>query len=158
MEQPGRSDEQLEAESVMIDALAQQLGVHLEPAQVLLPDGSRMEVAGATEDLSVLVEAWAHQGPPKSEDRAKVSKDAFKLAFASRLVGTDPRKILLFSCHEAAHHFTDQGWEAAALREFGIEVIVTPLPDDMRERLFAVQAESAQAESAQAESAQAQTA
>jgi hypothetical protein len=143
MERPGGSDEQREAECAMIDALALQFGVHLEPARFPLLDGRHMEVDGATEDLSVPVEAWAHQGPPKSADRAKVSRPAFKLVCAARLVGTNPRKILLFSCHETARYFTGQGWESAALREFGIEVTVVSLPDDLRERVLAAQAQTA---------------
>jgi hypothetical protein len=145
MEQPGRSNEQREAERAMIDALAELLNAPLEPARVPLPDGSHMEIDGATEDLSVLVEAWAHQGPPESAQKAKVAKDALKLAFAARLIGTGPRKILLFSCHEAARHFTGLGWEAAALREFEIEVIVVKPPDDLGERVLAAQAQPAQA-------------
>lgn len=138
-EHPGQSGEQREAEGVIVAALAQELGIRLEPVRLPLPDGSRMELDGAAEDLSILVEAWAHQGPPKSAQKAKVSKDALKLAFAGRIAGTNPRRILLFCCEEAARPFLGQGWEASALREFGVEVLVVALPADMRERVLAAQ-------------------
>ena len=137
--QPGDSSEQRQAERVMIARLAEELGVSLTPKGVPLPDGSRMELDGATENLSILVEAWAHQGPPKSAQKAKVSKDALKLAFAGRVVGTNPHKILLFCDEEAARPFVGRGWEASALREFGIEVLVVALPADMRESVLAAQ-------------------
>ena len=138
-ERPGQSGEQREAEQVIIAALAQELGVRLQPARLPLPDGSRMELDGATEDLSILVEAWAHQGPPKAAQKAKVSKDALKLVFAGRVAGTNPRRILLFCCEEAARPFLGRGWEASALREFGVEVLVVALPAGMRERVLAAQ-------------------
>jgi MarR family len=76
---PGSSREQRDAERVMLDLLSQQIGRELNPATLTVPSGERVEVDGADADRSVLIECWAHQGPPKSAQRHKVLADAFKL-------------------------------------------------------------------------------
>lgn len=59
---PGDSREQRDAEALMVEALAAQLGVPLAPRRLDLSDGVRVELDAASDDLSVLVEACAHQG------------------------------------------------------------------------------------------------
>lgn len=93
---------------------------------------------GGTEDPEnpLLVEAWAHQGPPKPAQKAKVLTDAFKLFFAGTLLSRRPRLILLFSDESAAAPFRSlRTWPAAAIRVVGIEVVVVPLPEEERARI-----------------------
>jgi hypothetical protein len=102
------------------------------------PGGGRLEVDGGTDDPknTLLVEAWAHQGPPKPAQRAKVLTDAFKLSFAATLLARRPRLFLLFSDKEAAAPFrSPRTCPAAAIQEAGIEVIVVDLPDEERARI-----------------------
>lgn len=136
---PGDSSEQREAEVLMVRALADQLGVALAPRRIELPGGVHMELDAASDDLKVLVEAWAHQGPAKPAQRNKVLTDGFKLAFVNRALGKDERRlILLFSDSEAPKKFTS-GWAAAALREFGVELVVVDLDADVKERIWNAQ-------------------
>lgn len=62
---PGDSAAQRGAEVVMIDALEEQLGVPLAPRTIRLDDGTRVEIDGASPDLSFLVECSARLGPPR---------------------------------------------------------------------------------------------
>ena len=82
------------AKAVMVALLADELGLPLAPRRIDLANGRRVEIDAATEDLSVLVEALAHQRPPEAAQRNKVVTDAFKLAFVARVLGTEPRLIL----------------------------------------------------------------
>ena len=122
----GDSAEQRRAERLMLDLLERQLNCRLErPWRRSLPGGGRLEVDGGTDDPNntLLVEAWAHQGPPTPAQRAKVLTDAFKLSFAATLLARRPRLLLLFSDKEAAAPFLSmRTWPAAAIREAGIEV------------------------------------
>jgi len=68
----------------MLDLLSQQLGSVLNPARLTVLSGERVAVDGADADLSVLVECWAHQGPPKSAQRHKALADAWAVAIAPR--------------------------------------------------------------------------
>jgi hypothetical protein len=136
---PGDSREQRAAEVLMIAALAAELGLELTPRRLELSDGVRVELDGATEDLSVLVEAWAHQGIVKSAQRNKILTDAFKLAFVARTLDHPTRLILLLSDDEAARRFRS-GWGAAALAEFEVEIIVVELGPEVRQRIRDAQA------------------
>ena len=102
---PGSSREQRDAERIMLDLLGQQLGRELNPARLAVPSGERVEVDGADADRSVLVECWAHQGPPKSAQRHKVLADAFKLTWVSTTMYPKPRLILCLSDPLAAAPF-----------------------------------------------------
>ena len=75
---PGHSEEQREAEGVMLELLSARLGVKLQPQSIHLPSGVRLEVDGACDDPPILCEAWAHQGAAKSAQRDKVAKDILK--------------------------------------------------------------------------------
>jgi hypothetical protein len=136
---PGNSDEQRRAEGLMIAALGSQLGVELRPRRMEI-DGCRVELDAADDELTVLVEAWAHQGPPKAAQKYKVLADAFKLIWVGSTIRPTPDLILCLSDEKAARHFaTGRSWAAAALSDLGIRVSVVELPGDVRQAIAAAQ-------------------
>ena len=137
----GSSREQLDAERVMLDLLGDQLGQELHPARITIPSGEHVKVDGADVARSVLVECWAHQGPPKSAQRHKVLADAFKLAWISRTLYPRPDLILCLSDPFAAAPFLPGGrsWAARAFQDLGISVSVVTLPEELRQRVLAAQ-------------------
>jgi hypothetical protein len=134
---PGSSQEQRDAERVMLDVLGEQLKVILEPAVITVPSGARVEVDGADEDRTVLVECWAHQGPPKSAQRHKVLTDALKLTWISSTIYPRPRLYLCLSDILAARPFmpTAKSWAAQALKDLDVTVVVVDLPAELRETI-----------------------
>lgn len=133
---PGDSVEQRDAEVHILAGLASELGVSLSPGSFALPNGVLVTVDGVASDPPILVEAWAHQGPPKSAQKAKVVTDALKLLWVDRvLFGGEARKILALSDPAAAGHFQGRSWMAAAFRDLGVEVRVVTLPAEVRERI-----------------------
>ena len=78
----------------MLELLGERYGVVLRPRRISLEDGIRVEVDGADEELSVLVEAWAHQGPPKAAQKHKVLADVLKLLHVAANVPGSPRLVL----------------------------------------------------------------
>jgi hypothetical protein len=123
----------------MVALLSDALNVPLAPRRIDLGGGRRVELDAATADLSVLCEAWAHQGPPRPAQKNKVVTDAFKLTYVARVVGGDPRLILLLSDELAASPFRGRSWYAGALEAFGVEVVVVELPDAIRGDVVAAQ-------------------
>ena len=117
----------------MLAALSQELGIPLQPRRITVGE-VRVEVDGADEDLTLLVEAWAHQGPPKAAQRHKVLTDALKLAWVASTLPARPRLVLCLSDPVAAGPFIgSRSWAAAALRDLGVEVrVVDNLPDEVR--------------------------
>jgi hypothetical protein len=130
----GSSAEQRAAETTMLDLLGRELGVAFEKRRLVAEGGAWTEVDGYSAEPPILVEAWAHQGPPKSAQKAKVLTDALKLAWAEATFLPGARKILLFSDEAAAARFRPgrTTWSGAALTHFGVEIRVVALPDDMR--------------------------
>ena len=129
---PGDSSEQRYAEKLMLDWLSERLGVKLAKKRFSLPGGGWLEVDGGSKSPSILCEAWAHLGPPKSAQKQKVMADAFKLLYASQLGSGPVQMILLFADSEAARHFKGDSWMAQALRASGIEVHVAELSEPVR--------------------------
>jgi hypothetical protein len=138
---PGSSREQRDAERVMLDLLGQQLGRKLDPARLAVPSGERVEVDGADADRSVLVECWAHQGPPKSAQRHKVLADAFKLTWIATTMYPRPRLILCLSDPLAAAPFLPgaRSWAARAFQDLGVTISVIDLPVHLRHDLLQAQ-------------------
>jgi hypothetical protein len=126
---------------VMLDLLGQQLGRNLNPARIAVPSGERVEVDGADADRSILVECWAHQGPPKSAQRHKVLADAFKLTWIATTVYPRPRLILCLSDPLAAAPFLPgaRSWAARAFQDLGVTISVVDLPVDLRHDLLQAQ-------------------
>lgn len=132
------SAEQREAESLMVGLLAERIGIPLSPRTVDLGDGRRVELDAASEDLTVLVEAYARHGRLKPASQKKILADALKLAYAARVMG-GARLILLLADDAAAAPFRGSGWCAGAVEAFAIEVVVVDLPEDVRERVITAQ-------------------
>jgi hypothetical protein len=134
---PGDSREQRDAERVMLDLLGKQLDVVLEPARLTVPSGARVEVDGADAGQTVLVECWAHQGPPKSAQKHKLLADALKLTWISSTIYPRPRLILCLSDIAAAAPFLPaaRSWAAAALKDLGITISIVDLPEAVRREI-----------------------
>lgn len=135
----GDSAVQRAVEGVMLAILARELGVTLKGRRFLTKTGARAEVDGVSEEPPVLVEARAHQGPPKSAQKAKVLTDAIKLVWLEQKFLPGARKILLFSDPAAARHFQGRTWAATAIVDFGIEIRVVELPAEQQAAIRAAQ-------------------
>ncbi|GEM_PF-1281231 len=119
----GDSRERQEAEPLMVQALSERLGLALSPARMPVPAGGTIEVDGGNEEARVYCEAWAHQGSPKSAQRAKVIADAFTLALLARVRGGRPHLTLLLSDQQAAKPFGGHSWYAQAIRTISIGLL-----------------------------------
>ncbi|PMR58853.1 hypothetical protein C1A38_22450 [Verrucosispora sp. ts21] len=137
----GHSAEQRHAERVMLDLLGRDLALTLEPAKIAVPSGARVEIDGCDSGRTVLVECWAHQGPPKSAQRHKVLADALKLTWIASTMYPRPRLVLCMSDPAAARPFqpTSRTWAAQALLDLAITVHVVEIPDDIRQKVRAAQ-------------------
>ncbi|MDI5977353.1 hypothetical protein [Amycolatopsis magusensis] len=137
----GHSSEQRAAERLIIAFASSTLGVELHPRRISTPTGARVEVDGADEELTVLVEAWAHQGPPKTAQKHKVLTDALKLTWIASTLQPSPRRLVLcFADEAAARPFRDgSSWATAALRDLRVEVLVAELPLEVRAGLLEAQ-------------------
>lgn len=115
---------QSEAEGVILKGAGKERGFSLRQS-VRLPLGqSFVEVDGATNDESVLVEVYARVGRLKGSQPNKVLADATKL-LALRRERPKARVILAFADQAAKDSIT--GWRAAVLETNKVETIVVKL-------------------------------
>jgi hypothetical protein len=139
MNEPGDSIEQRNCEPFILSAVGLALGCELQQKRFLLAGGGYLTVDGCNPDGSVMCEAWAHQGRPKSAQQAKVMKDAAKLFLAGTLTNAEPRKLLVFADAAAALPFQGRSWMSEALKLMRIEVMVVDIPAEIRASVIAAQ-------------------
>lgn len=136
----GDSQEQRQAEGHLLAALGKRLGLVLAPRRLFHPSGARVEIDGADEALSVLVECWAHQGPAKVAQKNKLLVDATKLNWIARSLDPTPsRLILCVSDPAAVGHLSGAAWQAQAIRELGVETEIVGIDPKIISALTAAQ-------------------
>lgn len=136
----GSSVEQRAAEGVMLAALGERLGVRLAPRKLDHPSGGRVELDGADEALTVLVECWAHQGTAKVAQKYKLVNDAVKLHWiATSLPPAHRRLIICVSDEAAVRHLRGRSWQRQAITHLGVELVVVELPTDVVTSITAAQ-------------------
>ncbi|WP_156000859.1 hypothetical protein [Thioalkalivibrio sp. ALJT] len=133
------STEQRDAETYILLSLEAELSATFDPA-ARLPISSRVQPDAIDPVKKIIVEVYARVGPVKGAQLHKIKGDVLKLALIGQQAGPDWRRILCFASEEAAAYVTGQSWVAAAVKHFGIEVIVAPLSDEHRERVASAQA------------------
>jgi hypothetical protein len=99
---PGSSQEQQEAEDLVIGLLGKSLGLALVKKRFELPAGGWLEIDGYCDSPRTLCEAWAHIGKPKSAQKNKVMADAMKLLFASSLA-PGHQSLILYQITPSLH-------------------------------------------------------
>jgi hypothetical protein len=126
---PSDSHAQRDAEVVIIAALSAKLGVPLKKTSIPTGNGGRVELDGATEDLCVLVEAYAHQGLLRGGQPKKLATDALKLTWIGRQVGA--KKLILAVADEQVEAYLrrPKAWLTQALVDLGVEVVRVDLDD-----------------------------
>ncbi len=139
MTRASSSQEQRDAEPLIREGVSRHLGgPALAPRVLWLDGGSRVDVDGVSEDESVLVEIFAHQGRLRGGQFGKVARDTLKLITLAR---TRPgcELVLAFADEDAARCVTCNSWLSEALKSWGIEVVVVALDDEVRAGLRAAQ-------------------
>ena len=72
---PGDSAEQRETEVLLVNLLAEKLGVRLVKKRIDLPGGGWLEVDGASDSPPIICEAWAHVGTAKVAQKHSTCAD-----------------------------------------------------------------------------------
>ena len=130
---------QRRAEEVIRLALADRLGVTLEPRTIKLAAGAPVQVDAASPDDRILGEIFARQGTLKGGQQKKVAIDTLKL-ITVREERPGTKLVLCFADEAAAAYALGGGWIAQALRTWRVEVEVVRIPNELRAEIVAAQA------------------
>jgi hypothetical protein len=134
------SEAQRRAESLILNAVALEVGVALRPRRLELANDAVVDVDGVADDESVLVEIFAHQGQLKGGQRHKIAGDALKLTTIARERTAPPRLILAFGDPDILRFFKGKSWLAAAINAWGIKIVVAELDVAARDEIRVAQA------------------
>lgn len=132
------SSEQREAEAYILESLEADLPAKFDPT-ARLPIDARVQPDAIDPARKIIVEVYSRVGPVKGAQLHKIKGDILKLALIGQQAGSEWRRILCFASEEAAAYVARQSWIAAAVRHFGIEVLVVPLSDEHRGRVMSAQ-------------------
>lgn len=128
------------AEATIIAALAHSIGLELlaNPGRITLAGDVWVEVDARSPDSSVFVEAYARQGSLKGAQLKKIGQDILKLALLQREASfADTRAIIAFASDEARDSV--RGWLRRAADAFGVELLVVPISEDLRNEILSAQ-------------------
>ena len=128
---PSDSLAQRGAESLMIAAVAASLGVELHPT-VISDRDAKVQIDGATSDLTVLVEAYAHIGPLRGAQPKKLATDAFKLSWIGPRVGATTLVLAVLDDAAANYLRRPKAWLTSAIEDAGITVVLVDVDRDVR--------------------------
>jgi len=120
---------QREAEVTIIAALSAQLGQPLAKTSVPTGNGGRVELDGATDDLTILVEAYAHQGALRGSQPKKLATDALKLTWIGRQLEAKRLILAVADAEVESYLQRPKAWLTQALTDLGVEVIRVDLDD-----------------------------
>lgn len=133
---PSTSIEQQLSQQHIIKAVSKNIGLDIEQlknTKIKFNDGSYLIIGGFHKDPNVLCEASAHIGKMGGSQPHKVMNDAMKMLFVEKSLNTNFRKILAFTDFDAARSFKENSWRSKCLKDYGIEVMVIKIPEEIRQ-------------------------
>ncbi len=136
---PSDSLAQRAAELLIVAALSSNIGIPLAKTSIPTKNGGRVELDGADEHLSVLVEAFAHQGALRSGQAKKLATDALKLTRIGRQVGAKRLVLAVADKPVEAYLQRPKAWLTQALIDLNVEVVRVGLDEATADSLRVAQ-------------------
>lgn len=136
---PSDSLAQRDAEVLILEAVAEFVGVPLAPMSISIEDGAHVEVDGASSDTSVLVEIYAHIGKVIGSQSKKLATDAFKLTWIGAKVGASRLVLAVIDLEVELYLKRPKAWLTAALRDSNVQVVRVGIDADAHARVEAAQ-------------------
>ena len=136
------SIEQMQAEDIIFALTEKMLGATLEKnKKIFLADNAFTYIQPdfySAENL-IVGEIFAHIGKPKKAQDNKIANDVLKMLLLEKITGQQYRKIIVV-CDEAEKKKLE-GLSALAesIRQFGIEIMMVHIEDDLRTQLLEAQ-------------------
>lgn len=140
------SGAQRHAENEVRDALNAAHGWSLTPQSLDLAPGSRVDIDGVDHVHKVVVEIIARYGPRSASRDKKIVSDATKLHLARKRLGAGYRAFVVGCDDDFLKSYrpaTSTKWQAFALRELEVEVLMVALPPSVQVQVKEAQSRQA---------------
>jgi hypothetical protein len=132
------SSVQIAAETEILAWLASEYGYDFS-AGAKLPVDIGVQPDAVDLQNQIVVEVYARIGKAAGGQLQKIKGDVLKFALISKRLGAGWKYLYCFASHEAANSVTGSGWVAEAAKEFGVEVLICPISDELKATLLATQ-------------------
>ena len=133
---------QIQAEEMMFSKIEHRFGIKFEKnKKIYLADNTYtyMQPDFYSEEFSIVGEIFAHIGKPKKAQDNKISNDILKMLLLDKISGKQYRKIIAVCDKKEMKKLMGQSVLAESIRQFGVEVILVELDEDMRTKILKAQ-------------------
>ena len=136
---PSDSATQRAAENELIRAVSRKINIELTPKTIRVAESASVQIDGFNANELVACEAFSRIGKMNAGQKRKLGNDILKLLLLERHLQIPIRKLIVLAGDDALASLTGKSWQAAAVREFGVEVFQIELSDATRIDLGAAQ-------------------
>lgn len=133
---------QIQAEEMMFSKIEHLFEIKFEKnKKIYLADNTYtyMQPDFYSEEFSIVGEIFAHIGKPKKAQDNKISNDILKMLLLDKISGKKYRKIIAVCDKKEMKKLMGQSVLAESIRQFGVEVILVELDEDMRNKILKAQ-------------------
>ena len=133
---------QIQAEEMMFSKIEHLFEIKFEKnKKIYLADNTYtyMQPDFYSEEFSIVGEIFAHIGKPKKAQDNKISNDILKMLLLDKISGKQYRKIIAVCDKKEMKKLMGQSVLAESIRQFGVEVILIELDEDMRNKILKAQ-------------------
>ena len=133
---------QIQAEEMMFSKIEHLFEIKFEKnKKIYLADNTYtyMQPDFYSEEFSIVGEIFAHIGKPKKAQDNKISNEILKMLLLDKNSGKQYRKIIAVCDKKEMKKLMGQSVLAESIRQFGVEVILVELDEDMRNKILKAQ-------------------
>ena len=133
---------QIQAEEMMFSKIEHLFEIKFDKnKKIYLADNTYtyMQPDFYSEEFSIVGEIFAHIGKPKKAQDNKISNDILKMLLLDKISGKQYRKIIAVCDKKEMKKLMGQSVLAESIRQFGVEVILVELDEDMRNKILKAQ-------------------
>ena len=133
---------QIQAEEMMFSKIEHLFEIKFEKnKKIYLADNTYTYIQPDfySEEFSIVGEIFAHIGKPKKAQDNKISNDILKMLLLDKISGKQYRKIIAVCDKKEMKKLMGQSVLAESLKQFGVEVILVELDEDMRTKILKAQ-------------------
>ena len=133
---------QIQAEEMMFSKIEHLFEIKFEKnKKIYLADNTYTYIQPDfySEEFSIVGEIFAQIGKPKKAQDNKISNDILKMLLLDKISGKQYRKIIAVCDKKEMKKLMGQSVLAESLKQFGVEVILVELDEDMRTKILKAQ-------------------
>lgn len=137
--QNSNSTEQQMAERILFEKVSQWLNQDIKANEKIPIGATFMQPDFYSRENAIIGEIFSHIGKPKKAQDNKIANDILKMLLLEKLEHKTYRKIIVVCDEEERMHLEGSSVLSECIYQFGIEIKLIEIDDDLRNMLIAAQ-------------------